>query len=173
MNEYTISDYDAGILTEDKLLADYFEECVKMSQDSPKELSNWIINDVLRELNERKTNVQDFIVSPKMLVELVKIKPTIGSSIAKDVFVEMINTGKTAPSIVKEKNLTQMDDVSELNDIVTKVIEENPKAAEDYGKGKKSALTFLIGQTMKVTKGKANPKILTEIFKEKLSAGSK
>ena len=173
VNEYTISDYDAGILTDDKLLADYFEECVGLSQDSPKELSNWIINDVLRELNERKTNVQDFIVSPKMLVDLVKIKPAIGSSIAKDVFVEMINTGKTAPSIVKEKNLTQMDDVSELNDIVTKVIEENPKAAEDYGKGKKSALTFLIGQTMKVTKGKANPKILTEIFKEKLSAGSK
>ena len=173
VNEYTISDYDAGILTDDKLLADYFEECVCLSQDSPKELSNWIINDVLRELNERKTNVQDFVVTPKMLVELVKIKPTIGSSIAKDVFVEMLNTGKTAPSIVKEKNLTQMDDVSELNDIVTKVIEENPKAAEDYGKGKKSALTFLIGQTMKVTKGKANPKILTEIFKEKLSTGLK
>ena len=173
VNEYTISDYDAGILTDDKLLADYFEECVGLSQDSPKELSNWIINDVLRELNERKTNVQDFIVSPKMLVDLVKIKPAIGSSIAKDVFVEMINTGKTAPSIVKEKNLTQMDDVSELNDIVAKVIDENPKAAEDYGKGKKSALTFLIGQTMKATKGKANPMILTEIFKEKLSAGSK
>ena len=173
VNEYTISDYDAGILTDDKPLADYFEECIGLSQDSPKELSNWIINDVLRELNERKTNVQDFVVSPKMLVELVKIKPTIGSSIAKDVFVEMINTGKTAPSIVKEKNLTQMDDVSELNDIVTKVIEENPKAAGDYGKGKKGALTFLIGQTMKATKGKANPKILTEIFKEKLSAGSK
>jgi aspartyl-tRNA(Asn)/glutamyl-tRNA(Gln) amidotransferase subunit B len=173
VNEYTISDYDAGILTDDKLLADYFEECVGLSQDSPKELSNWIINDVLRELNERKTNVQDFIVSPKMLVDLVKIKPVIGSSIAKNVFVEMINTGKTAPSIVKEKSLTQMGDVSELNDIVAKVIDENPKAAEDYGKGKKSALTFLIGQTMKVTKGKANPKILTEIFKEKLSAGSK
>ncbi|MBS1259694.1 MAG: Aspartyl/glutamyl-tRNA(Asn/Gln) amidotransferase subunit B [Candidatus Scalindua arabica] len=173
VNEYTISDYDAGILTDDMHLADYFEECIGLSPDSPKELSNWIINDVLRELNERKTKVQDFVVSPKMLVELVKIKPTIGSSIAKDVFGEMINTGKTAPSIVKEKNLTQMDDVSELNDIVTKVIEENPKAAEDYGKGKKSALTFLIGQTMKVTKGKANPKILTEIFKEELSAGSK
>ena len=173
VNEYTISDYDAGILTDDKPLADYFEECIGLSQDSPKELSNWIINDVLRELNERKTNVQDFVVSPKMLVELVKIKPTIGSSIAKDVFVEMINTGKTAPSIVKEKSLTQMGDVSELNDIVAKVIDENPKAAEDYGKGKKSALTFLIGQTMKVTKGKANAMILTEIFKEKLSAGSK
>ncbi len=173
VNEYTISDYDAGVLTEDKPLADYFEECVKMSQDSPKELSNWIINDVLRELNERKTNVQDFAISPEMLVELIKIKPTIGSSIAKDVFIEMINTGKTATSIVKEKDLTQMDDVSELDDVVTKVIEENSKAAEDYRLGKKSALAFLIGQTMKITKGKANPKILTEIFKERLSADPK
>ncbi len=85
----------------------------------------------------------------------------------------MINTGQTAPSIVKEKDLTQMDDVGELNDIVAKVIEENSKAVEDYSLGKKSALTFLIGQTMKITKGKANPKILTEIFKEKLSASSK
>ena len=173
VNEYTISDYDAGILTEDRSLADYFEECVKMSQDSPKELSNWIINDVLRELNERKTNVQDFAISPKMLVELIKIKPTIGNSIAKDVFIEMINTGKTATSIVIEKNLTQMDDVSELNDIVARVIEENPKAADDYSQGKKNALTFLIGQTMKITRGKANPKILTEIFEERLSADSK
>ena len=173
VNEYTISDYDAGILTEDRLLADYFEECVKMAQDSPKELSNWIINDVLRELNERKTSVQDFAIPPKMLVELIKIKPTIGNSIAKDVFIEMINTGKTATSIVIEKNLTQMDDVSELNDIVARVIEENPKAADDYSQGKKNALTFLIGQTMKITRGKANPKILTEIFEERLSAGSK
>ncbi|ODS32577.1 MAG: aspartyl/glutamyl-tRNA amidotransferase subunit B [Candidatus Scalindua rubra] len=173
VNEYHISDYDAGVLTEDKSLADYFEECVKLSQNSPKELSNWIINDILRELNERKMNVQDFIVSPEMLVELIKIKPTIGSSIAKDVFIEMVNTGKSAPSIVNEKNLTQMDDVSELNEIVAKVIKENPKAAEDYGQGKKNALTFLIGQTMKVTKGKANPKILAEIFKERLSASSK
>ena len=173
VNEYTISDYDAGILTEDRLLADYFEECVKMAQDSPKELSNWIINDVLRELNERKTSVQDFAIPPKMLVELIKIKPTIGNSIAKDVFIEMINTGKTATSIVIEKNLTQMDDVSELNDIVARVIEENPKAADDYSQGKKNALTFLIGQTMKITRGKANPKILTEILEERLSAGSK
>ena len=172
VNEFSVSDYDAGILTEDKSLADYFEECVKMFQDSPKDLSNWIINDVLRELNERKINIQNFVVSPKMLVELVKIKPTIGNSIAKDVFIEMINTGKNASSIVKEKNLTQMDDVSELNDIVTKVIEENPKAAEDYSQGKKGALSFLIGQTMKITKGKANPKIITEVFKKRLSASS-
>ena len=173
VNELFVSDYDAGILTEDRSLADYFEECVKISQDSPKELSNWIINDVLRELNERKISVQGFVISPKMLVELVNIKPTIGNSIAKEVFSEMINTGKSALTIVKEKNLTQMDDTTELNEIVIKVIEENPKAAEDYGQGKKNALAFLIGQTMKATKGKANPKILTELFKEILSARSK
>jgi aspartyl-tRNA(Asn)/glutamyl-tRNA(Gln) amidotransferase subunit B len=173
VDELFVSDYDAGILTEDRSLADYFEECVKISQDSSKELSNWIINDVLRELNTRKINVQDIVVSPKMLVELVKIKPTIGSSMAKEVFIEMINTGKDAPSIVKEKDLTQMDDASELNEIVIKVIEENPKAAEDFGQGKKNALAFLIGQTMKITKGKANPKIITELFKQRLSASSK
>ena len=173
VKEYSLSDYDAGILTDDKSLADYFEECVGLSQDSPKELSNWIINDVLRELNERKVYVQDFTVTPDTLVGLIKIKPTIGNSIAKEVFIEMANTGKDAPSIVKEKNLTQMDDTSELNAIVIKVIEENSKAAEDYGQGKKNALAFLIGQTMKATKGKANPKILTELFRQRLSASPK
>jgi len=173
VDELSVSDYDAGILTEDKFLADYFEECVAISQDSSKEFSNWIINDVLRELNDRKINVQDFVVSPKMLAELVKIKPTIGSSIAKEVFAEMINTGKSASAIVKEKDLTQMDDTSELNDIVIKIIEENPKAVEDYGLGKKNALAFLIGQTMRITKGKANPKILTELFTQRLSSISK
>ncbi len=173
VNELFVTDYDAGILTEDRFLADYFEECVKISQGSSKELSNWIINDVLRELNERKMNVQGFIISPKRLVELVNIKPTIGNSIAKEVFSEMINTGKSALTIVREKNLTQIDDTSELDEIVIKVIEENPKAAEDFGQGKKNALAFLIGQTMKATKGKANPKILTELFKQRLSASSK
>ena len=173
VKEYSLSDYDAGILTDDKSLADYFEECVGLSQDSPKELSNWIINDVLRELNERKVYVQDFTVTPETLVGLIKIKPTIGNSIAKEVFVEMANTGKDAPTIVKEKDLTQMDDTSELNEIVIKIVEENPKAVEDYGLGKKNALAFLIGQTMKITKGKANPKILTELFKQRLSSISK
>ena len=173
VKEYSLSDYDAGILTDDKSLADYFEECVGLSQDSPKELSNWIINDVLRELNERKVYVQDFTVTPETLVGLIKIKPTIGNSIAKEVFVEMANTGKDAPTIVREKDLTQMDDTSELNEIVIKIVEENPKAVEDYGLGKKNALAFLIGQTMKITKGKANPKILTELFKQRLSSISK
>ena len=173
VKEYSLSDYDAGILTDDKSLADYFEECVGLSQDSPKELSNWIINDVLRELNERKVYVQDFTVTPETLVGLIKIKPTIGNSIAKEVFVEMANTGKDAPTIVMEKDLTQMDDTSELNKIVIKIVEENPKAVEDYGLGKKNALAFLIGQTMKITKGKANPKILTELFKQRLSSISK
>ncbi len=173
VKEYLISDYDAGVLTEDIFLADYFEECVKLARNSSKELSNWIINDVLRELNERKINIQEFTVTPKMLVELIKEKSIIGNMIAKEVFIEMVNTGKNAQSIINEKNLTQLSDVDELNTITANVIEKNPKAVEDYKRGKKNALTFLIGQTMKMTKGKANPKILTEILKEKITTGSK
>ncbi len=173
VKEYLISDYDAGVLTEDIFLADYFEECVKLARNSSKELSNWIINDVLRELNERKINIQEFTVTPKMLVELIKEKSTIGNMIAKEVFIEMVNTGKNAQSIINEKNLTQLSDVDELNTITANVIKKNPKAVEDYKRGKKNALTFLIGQTMKMTKGKANPKILTEILKEKITTGSK
>lgn len=168
VKEHLISDYDAGILTENKLLADYFEECVGLDQKPPKEIANWIINDILRELNERKLDVQDFNISPKMLVELIELKPTIGNTNAKEVFVEMVNTGKNAQSIVKEKNLTQMSNTSELDEIVEKVINENPKAIEDFRQGKKNALSFLIGQTMKATKGKANPKVLTEMFNSKI-----
>ena len=167
-SEYLISDYEAGILTESKPLADYFEECVKLTIVSPKELSNWIINDVLRVLNEKKSHIQDFNISPKMLVDLIEMKSEIGGSIAKEVFSEMSNTGKDASSIVREKNLTPLSNTEELNFIISKILEDNPKAIEDYGKGKKSALSFLVGQTMKTTKGKANPKILIDIFKEKL-----
>ncbi len=167
--EYILSDYDAGVLVEDKFLADYFEECVRLSENSPKELSNWIINDVLRELNERKINIQEFAVTPKMLVELIREKPTIGNAIAKEVFVEMDNKRKNAQFIISERNLTQLSDVNELDTIATNVIGKNPQAVEDYKGGKKNALAFLIGQTMKATKGKANPRILTEILKEKIT----
>ena len=168
-SEYRISDYEAGILTESKPLSDYFEECVKLTSVSPKELSNWIINDVLRVLNEKKKHIQDFIISPKMLVDLIEMKSEIGGPIAKEVFSEMSITGKDASSIVREKNLTPLSNAEELNLIVSKIIEENPKAIEDYGKGKKSALSFLVGETMKATKGKANPKILIDIYQEKLA----
>ena len=173
LEEYLISDYDASILTESRSLADYFEECVKLTQASAKEVSNWITNDVLRELNERKIEIQEFTVSPKMLAGLIEIKPAIGNANAKEVLIEMVNTGRSARSIADEKKLSQLSNVDELDQIAAKIIEENPKVIEDYENGKKNALAFLIGQTMKATKGKANPKILTEIFKEKLATGSR
>ena len=173
VREYRMSEYDASVLTEAKSLADYFEECVKLSQNPPKEIANWIINDVLRELNERKLDIQEFVVSPKMLAELIEMKSKIGNANAKEVFVEMINTGKQASTIINERDLIQLSDVDELDLIAKRILDENPKAIEDYNTGKKNALTFLVGQTMKATKGKANPKILTEIFKRKLASGSK
>ncbi|GJQ59932.1 MAG: Asp-tRNA(Asn)/Glu-tRNA(Gln) amidotransferase subunit GatB [Candidatus Scalindua sp. AMX11] len=169
VSEYLISEYDAGILTESKSLSDYFEECVKLTSNSPKELTNWIINDVLRVLNEKKKEIQDFNISPKMLVELIEMKSEIGGAIAKEVFSEMSNTGKDAPTVVREKNLKPLSNTAELSSLVSEIIGANPKAVEDYGNGKESALSFLVGQSMKVTKGKANPKTLLEIFKEKLA----
>ncbi|MDR4505597.1 MAG: Asp-tRNA(Asn)/Glu-tRNA(Gln) amidotransferase subunit GatB [Candidatus Scalindua sp.] len=169
VNEYLISDYDARILTESKFLSDYFEECVKLTNNSPKELSNWIINDVLRVLNDKKKEIRDFIISPKMLVELIEMKSEIGGTIAKEVFSEMSDTGKDASTVIREKNLIPLSDTVELSLVVSKIIEENPKAIEDYGKGKESALSFLVGQAMRTTKGKADPKMLKVIFKEKLT----
>ncbi len=167
--EYHISEYDAAILTDNKSLSDYFEECVKLTNSSPKELTNWIINDVLRVLKEKKQEIEEFKISPKMLVELIEMKTEIGGTIAKEVFSEMSNTAKDASTIIREKNLIPLSNTTELDLIVSKIIEKNPKAVEDYGNGKESALSFLVGQTMRTTKGKANPKILIEIIKGKLA----
>ncbi|MCP5002928.1 MAG: Asp-tRNA(Asn)/Glu-tRNA(Gln) amidotransferase subunit GatB [Planctomycetes bacterium] len=169
INEYLISDYDAGVLTESKCLSDYFEECVGLTNNSPKELTNWIINDVLRVLNEKKKEIKEFNISPKMLVELIEMKSEIGGTIAKEVFSEMSDTGKDASTVIREKNLIPLSNTAELGLIVSKIIEDNPKAVEDYGNGKESALSFLVGQVMRATKGKAKPKNLIEIFKEKLT----
>ncbi|HHT9117877.1 MAG TPA: Asp-tRNA(Asn)/Glu-tRNA(Gln) amidotransferase subunit GatB [Candidatus Hypogeohydataceae bacterium YC38] len=171
VKEYALSDYDAGVLTDDKAVADYFERCVAL-RTWPKVLSNWVTNDVLRELKERRLEIRQFAVAPEMLVELVEMvdKGVINVPIAREVFVEMVNTGKGASEIVEARGLLQISDKEELERIVAKVLEENPSAVSDYHKGKKSAFSFLIGQIMRKTKGKANPKIINELLKEMVEA---
>ncbi|HHT9120483.1 MAG TPA: Asp-tRNA(Asn)/Glu-tRNA(Gln) amidotransferase subunit GatB [Candidatus Hypogeohydataceae bacterium YC41] len=170
--KYGLSDYDAGVLTEDKALADYFERCVTLHH-SPKAVCNWVTNYVQRELNERRLEIKDFPVSPEMLVELVRLAETgdVSMPVAKEVFVEMVDTRKKAPQIVQERGLLQISDRAELESIIQEVIAENPNALADYKKGKKTALTFLVGQIMRKTKGKANPQMVNELLKKKLEAG--
>ncbi|MFN3467573.1 MAG: Asp-tRNA(Asn)/Glu-tRNA(Gln) amidotransferase subunit GatB, partial [Candidatus Brocadiales bacterium] len=169
--ELGLSEYDAGVLTEDKAVADYFERCVS-HHASPKVVCNWVTNDVLRELKERRLEIKDFPVSPEMLAELIKLVETgaVSMPVARGVFVEMVNTRKKAPHIIQERGLLQISDRAELEDIVQEVLTENPDALADYKKGKKTAVTFLVGQIMRKTKGKANPQMVNELLRLKLEA---
>ena len=164
-----LSDYDASILTEEKVLADFFEECVKIL-DRPKAFSNWIINDLLREVKDRKLDISNLPIKPGQLAALVEIveKGTISSTIAKEVFSEMIQTGKEPQKIIEEKGMSQISDEGLIESVIDKVIAGNPGVIEDYKKGKKNALAFLVGQVMKETKGKANPKMVNEMLAKKV-----
>ncbi len=171
VKEYTLSDYDAGVLTEDKAVADYFERSVELYH-APKSLCNWITNDLLRELKERRVEIRDFKVQPGSLVELSKMveEGTISMSVARGVFVDMAGTGKNAAELVEEKGLLQISDKGELEQLVQKIMDDNPAAVNDYRKGKKASQGFLVGQIMRQTKGKANPKSINELLKQKLDA---
>jgi aspartyl-tRNA(Asn)/glutamyl-tRNA(Gln) amidotransferase subunit B len=172
IREYNIPEYDAGVLTSDKKLSEYFESAVKYGGKggNPKLISNWIMSELLRELNNKGISSDKSPVSPKNLNTLIELieNNTITGKTAKDVFVEMFNTGQSPEIIVKEKGLVQIADSGALDPIIIKVIESNPKSVNDYKSGKESAIMFLVGQVMKESRGKANPGIVQKLLKDKL-----
>ncbi|MGB9780385.1 Asp-tRNA(Asn)/Glu-tRNA(Gln) amidotransferase subunit GatB [Caldanaerobacter sp.] len=170
MRQYGLPEYDAKVITSSKKMADFFEKCAS-NYHSPKIVSNWLMGEFARLLNDTGKEMDEVPVTPDMLIELLKLVDdnVISGSIAKTVFEEMFFTGKDPQSIVEEKGLKQIADEDELRKIVKKVIEENPKSVEDYKKGKEKALGFLVGQVMKETKGKANPQLTNQLLKEELS----
>ncbi len=169
IQQYGIPASDASILTSSKELADYYEECVKLYK-KPKVIANWIMSDLLRELKEKDIGIRECKVSPEHLAEMITLidKGSISGKMAKDVFVEMFETGEKASQIVKEKGLAQISDKEALVKIVDKTLQENPKVVEDYKKGKEKALGYLVGQVMKETKGRANPKLVNKLLEKKL-----
>lgn len=169
VSQYKLPVYDAQILTSSRELADYYEQ-VLTETDDYKTASNFVMTDVLKTVNEQKISVKDFSVSPKNLGKLVSLisKNIISGKIAKEVFPEMILTGKDPEVIVKEENLVQISDSSELESSITKILDANPKDVQDYLGGKEKAIGFFVGQIMKETKGKANPQIVNELLKRKL-----
>lgn len=179
ISQYKLTPYDAQILTDSKELANYFEECVTLIGERKngdgigkkvKTISNWIIGDFLRLLNATGTRIDECRIKPPQLVEMLDLidNGTLSGPLSKMVFEEMFNTGKSARSIVTEKGLVQISDSREIAEIVDKVIIENQKAVNDYKAGKEASLTFLIGQVMKASKGKANPAVVKQIFMDKL-----
>jgi len=170
VKDYALPDYDATVLTASKYLADFYEEAMKLYEDA-KKLSNWIMGEVLRFLGERKLEIQDSLISPKNLVELLRLidDDTINANTAKSIFDEVAETGKSPRKIVEAKGLVQVSDSSELEAIVVEVIESHPAELEKYLAGKENLIGFFMGQVMKATQGKANPKLVNELLRKKLT----
>ncbi|MGQ9645070.1 MAG: Asp-tRNA(Asn)/Glu-tRNA(Gln) amidotransferase subunit GatB [Thermodesulfobacteriota bacterium] len=169
VKQYGIPEYDAAILTSTKPLSVYFEEAVRRFPE-PKTVSNWIMGDLLRELKRDEREIDQCPVTPLHLTEmLLMIKDgTISGKIAKDVFEEMYRTGEKPSKIVQEKGWVQILDKAEIERAIDKAMKGNPKLVEDYRHGKERLFGFFVGEVMKETRGKANPKLVNELLKEKL-----
>ncbi|HHX77828.1 MAG TPA: Asp-tRNA(Asn)/Glu-tRNA(Gln) amidotransferase GatCAB subunit B, partial [Firmicutes bacterium] len=161
--------YDAEVLTSSKELADFFDATLEHYSQA-KNLSNWLMGDFLRLLKEAGQDISQSLVTPANLARLLTLvdNGTISGKIAKEVFAEIFATGKDAAAIIEEKGLTQISDVEALEKLAAAVIAQNPASVSDFKNGKDKALGFLVGQVMKATRGKANPKLANEILLRRL-----
>lgn len=172
IRDYGLSKYDAKILVFSKQDADYAEDCLQAYPNKDKKsMVNWLIGPLLSEANARNCDLAGLGISAKGLVELVNFveNQQISSLSAKSVLTEMIDAKKPATAIIQEKNLIQISDADSLDKIAQEVIKENPQSANDYKSGKINALMFLVGQVMRKSNGRANPKIVQEILKRRLN----
>ncbi len=169
IHEFDLPEYDAEILTSEKELADYFESAHNHYSQA-KKLSNWIMTELIRELKGEETDISKCPVTPENLATLLNMidKGTISGKIAKTVFADMMETGKTPETVVKEKNLVQMSDEGDLLKIVQEIIAENPGQTADFKGGKTKLMGYFVGQLMKKTKGRANPKLANQLFSQEL-----
>ncbi len=171
VDEYQVSPYDAGVLANDLELARYFEAAAKGAR-KPKNIANWILNDLQNGLSAAGKTIRDCPIPPEALDELVNLIDSgkISSKQGKDVFAEMFASGKTAAAIVKEKGIEQLSDMSAIGAICDEVIAANPKPVADFKSGNVASLNFLKGQVIKLSKGKANPQLVGEILERKLKS---
>ena len=167
--EYDIPEYDAKILTESKHMADVFEATTKIC-NKPKKVSNWLMGETMRLLKEKDMEPENISFSPVNLAKLIELVDagTINSSVAKDVCEKMFDEDIDPEKYVEDKGLKSMNDEGELKATIQGILDANPQSVADYRSGKEKALAFLVGQTMRATKGKANPAIVNKILKELL-----
>jgi len=169
VEEYQVSPYDAGVLASDLELAKYFESAAKDAK-KPKNIANWILNDLQNALSAAGKTIHDCSIPPKALDELVNLIEVgkISGKQGKEVFAEMFASGRSAAAIVKEKGIEQLSDVSAIEKLCDEAINANPKSVADFKAGNVASLNFLKGQVIKLSKGKANPQLVGEILERKL-----
>jgi len=170
VKDYQLPAYDAGVLTADKALADYYEEVVRLCA-KPKAASNWVMGDVLRFLNEEKREIKSCPITPVALAEMISLIDggTISGKMAKDIVEEMYKTGKQPKIIIEEKGLVQITDEGELIKTITSIMEAKPDQLKDYRGGKEKLFGFFVGQVMKATQREANPQLVNELLKKMLA----
>ncbi|KPK96704.1 MAG: glutamyl-tRNA amidotransferase [Omnitrophica WOR_2 bacterium SM23_72] len=169
MRDYKLTEYDAGLLVSESDIADFFEDCFRILSEA-KIIANWICGPLLFELNNRNLGILELNIKPVDLVNLIELaqRGQISNITAKSILTEMIDTGQAPEEIVQKKNLVQISDTAALDKIISEIIKDNPKSVKDYLDGKENAIMFLVGQTMRKSKGKANPKVVREILQKRL-----
>jgi len=182
MADYDLPLYDANLLTSSKEMADYEEDFVKIGEPSnpqaraeiAKSASNWLLGEVSRITNANNIDIPEFRkrVSPEQLVRLsvLESEAVINTATAKSILEDIFKTGKSADEIINEQGLSQISDTHEIEETISQVIASNPQAMADFRAGKGQAIKFLVGQVMKATRGRANPKLANELLKKKLEA---
>lgn len=169
VEELNLPAYDAGVLTATKEMADFFEATIELGADV-KQASNWLMGEVSGYMNKHLKELHELKITPEGLAKMIKLidDGTISTKIAKTVVTELIENGGDPEAIVKEKGLVQISDEGQLRDIIQQVLAENEQSVEDFKAGKKKALGFLVGQTMKATKGQANPQMVNKLLAEEI-----
>ena len=167
--EFGIPDYDINIITDSKKLADIFEAATAIC-NKPKKVSNWIMGETMRLLKEKDMDAADISFSPENLAKLIELVEagSINNSVAKDVFVKVFDEDVDPDKYIEENGLKQVNDEGALKATIEKVIADNPQSVEDYRNGKKQAIGYLVGQTMKAMQGKANPGMVNKLLQELL-----
>src|SRR5699024_1460362 len=162
-------DYDAGVLTATKEMADFFENTVDLGADG-KLTANWLMGDLSTYMNKHLKELHDLAITPEGLAKMIQLiqDGTISSKIAKQVFAELVENGGDPEKFVKDKGLVQISDEGQLREIIGKVLDENEQSVLDFQDGKGRAIGFLVGQTIKATQGQANPQMVNKILKEEI-----
>ncbi len=170
--DFKLPSYEANLLVFNKGMADFFEECAKLYKDY-KTIANWIVGELTAYLKDKKKTIEEVDFTPAQLIEMLNLiaNNTISGKIAKTVLVKVLDTGRSVKDVIAESGMTQISSEDELVKIVREVLKNNLKPVEEYKAGKKTAIGFLVGQLMKATKGRANPKLANKLLRDELEGG--